>query len=788
MIQGQVAESVPGFSFCGPMQISGFQTSLAVRPLCLLDGLPPAMTDKTESSGEKPAEETATEQQPEAPPPAKSPRKTSSRKKTTDQPATSPAETGMEAEQPGTEETGAESGGDKISADPSGDDGSAGGAETSSDARETETSDASDKAAVTAPDEEYRVLARKYRPTDFTGLVGQDALVKTLSNAFRTGRIAHAFLLTGVRGVGKTTTARIIARALNCIGEDGQGGPTITPCGVCSNCQAIAGDRHVDVIEMDAASRTGVNDVREIIDGVRYLPVQGRYKVYIIDEVHMLSTAAFNALLKTLEEPPPHVKFLFATTEIRKVPVTVLSRCQKFDLRRVEVETLSAHFARICAAEKTEATSDGLAMIARAADGSVRDGLSLLDQAITLGGGLIDEAMVRDMLGLADRERVLSLLDDVFAGRIPQALDGFGVLTSAGADPLVVIQDLLDLIHLLTRLKVVPKNADDLSLPELERTRGREMADALSIPVLTRAWQMCLKGISEIQQALRPREAAEMLLIRMACASDLPDPARLVRSLRKLESAGGPAAGGPGGAGGGGGNAPRAMAGRNSGALFGAGSSTPPNAPPAMAPRLGPGPAAWPEGGYNTGGGQQGQPWPSVASASPAPRDTGLSPNPGSFEAVVELFRQHKEPILAGHLTNNVRLVSFRPGHLEVNPGSFAPPDLPGKVGQLLSEWTGQRWFVSTSTEKGENTLSEQAQKAWVALKDRAAEHDLVRAALELWPDAEITTVRPKDPPASLPEAGPVPVGMGDFGSGEEHVDGLLADDGFEDEDLIDWS
>src|SRR5689334_22969163 len=325
----------------------------------------------------------------------------------------------------------------------------------------------------------YRVLARKYRPVDFTTLVGQEAMVRTLRNAIASGRIAHAFMLTGVRGVGKTTTARIIARALNCIGTDGKGGPTVDPCGVCENCKSITEDRHVDVIEMDAASRTGIDDVRELIEGVRYRPVSARYKVYIIDEVHMLSEKAFNALLKTLEEPPPHVKFVFATTEIRKVPVTVLSRCQRFDLRRVPHETLVDWFAKVASAEKVEISPEALALLARAADGSVRDGLSMLDQAIAHGGGVVDAAQVRDMLGLADRTRVLDLFEKAMRGEAAAVVTALGEMHDSGADPAVVLQDLLELTHWVTRLKVAPEAAAGVA--DSERTRGMAMAAKLSM-------------------------------------------------------------------------------------------------------------------------------------------------------------------------------------------------------------------------------------------------------------------------------------------------------------------
>ena len=415
-------------------------------------------------------------------------------------------------------------------------------------------------AATGAGPKAYRVLARKYRPRDFSELVGQEALVRTLTNAIKSGRLAHAFMLTGVRGVGKTTTARIIARALNCTGPDGTGGPTITPCGVCENCKSITADRHVDVMEMDAASHTGVDDIREIIEGVRYGPVAARYKVYVIDEVHMLSKNAFNALLKTLEEPPEHVKFIFATTEIRKVPVTVLSRCQRFDLRRIDSQTLVKHFNRVAEAEGVTVDPDAMALIARAADGSARDGLSLLDQAMALGGDRLDALQVRDMLGLADRARVVDLFEAAMTGQPRDALDILSDLHRSGADPVVVLQDLLDFTHFLTRFKVVPETAQDPGTPETERVRGGELSGKLGMPALTRAWQILLKGLGEVQSAPVPFDAAEMVIVRLAYSADLPNPADLIR---QLQGSGAPAGGGtPAGqnGGGGGGGGSRAMA------------------------------------------------------------------------------------------------------------------------------------------------------------------------------------------------------------------------------------
>ena len=374
----------------------------------------------------------------------------------------------------------------------------------------------------------YRVLARKYRPQNFSELIGQDAMVQTLANAIERGRIAHAFLLTGVRGVGKTSTARLVAKALNCIGPDGQGGPTITPCGVCEQCKAIAEGRHIDVIEMDAASHTGVDDVREIIDAVRYASVSARYKIYIIDEVHMLSKSAFNALLKTLEEPPEHVKFLFATTEVDKVPLTVLSRTQRFDLRRIPAEKLAAHFAEVSKAEGVEVDEDALRMIARAAEGSARDGLSILDQAIAHGGGTVTAEQVRDMLGLADRGRIRRLLEHVLSADAGATLADLDEAHDLGIDPGSLIRGLMEELHLATRTKA---GASAEALPAEQRESAERLADQLGWGQIHRVWQMLLKGLSDVQVAPDPREAAMMALLRLIHAADLPDPASVLSRL-----------------------------------------------------------------------------------------------------------------------------------------------------------------------------------------------------------------------------------------------------------------
>ena len=546
----------------------------------------------------------------------------------------------------------------------------------------------------------YRVLARKYRPTDFSDLIGQEAMVRTLRNAFSTGRIAHAYMLTGVRGVGKTTTARIIARALNCIGPDGAGGPTIEPCGVCDNCRAILADRHPDVTELDAASNNGVDEVREIIEAVRFRPMQARARVFILDEVHMLTKPAFNALLKTLEEPPPHVKFIFATTEIRKVPVTVLSRCQRFDLRRVRVAELSGHFEKIAAAEGIAIAPAALDMIARAADGSVRDGLSLLDQAIadvdTGAAGAITAEAVTTMLGLADREAVFDLLDAVMAGKPANALAITATAHERGADLGVLLADLLDLVHTLSRLKAVPGLRNSNELPEAERTRGAAMADQLSVPTLGRAWQMLLKGVAEVETAPDRRAAAEMVLIRLCFVADMPPPADLMRRL----SAGG----------------------------------LPPTPSPSAPPSGGGRAMAFGGGGSITASGG--------AIAQAAPELTQTAPTPRSFRDVVALVAEQREAHLHALLLHAVHLVRFAPPVIELRPEPDAPRDLSSRLAALLTKTTGTRWTIAISKLPGEPTIAEQGQAADQSRRINAAEHPLVRAILAAFPGARIDAVQ----------------------------------------------
>jgi DNA polymerase III subunit gamma/tau len=558
-------------------------------------------------------------------------------------------------------------------------------------------------AQPTAP---YRVLARKYRPTRFADLIGQEAMVRTLSNAIAAGRIAHAFVLTGVRGIGKTTTARIIARVLNCVGPDGRGGPTIDPCGVCEHCVAIAEDRHMDVIEMDAASRTGVDEIRDLIDGVRYRPVSARYKVYIVDEVHMLSKNAFNALLKTLEEPPEHVKFVFATTEIRRVPITVLSRCQRFDLRRVDQAMLAKHLQGVAEKEGRKVSDAAAALLGRAADGSVRDGLSLLDRALAHVEGDVGDAPVRELLGLADRTQTFDLFEAVMKGETERALAQLGTLYRSGADPIVVLQDLLDLTHWLTRLKAAPSLADDSAVPEAERARGGTLAKALSVPVLTRTWQMLLKGLAETQGAPSPLAAAEMLMVRLAYAADLPSPGELVASLKD----GGAASPAPSRGG---------------------------EARPSAAPGGPRGPGA---GGGVAQARRVAEPEQVVESA-PAPTAQASLPDPKTFEEVVALFAAKREGILHGLLLNSVHLVRFEPGRIEINapdtPRDFAP-----KLMALLERWTGRRWVVALAREAGAPTLAEQAAARIARQKAQAAQHPLVAAVLAAFPGSAIEAVR----------------------------------------------
>ncbi|WP_399203363.1 DNA polymerase III subunit gamma/tau [Tateyamaria pelophila] len=552
----------------------------------------------------------------------------------------------------------------------------------------------------------YQVLARKYRPETFADLVGQDAMVRTLKNAFQADRIAQAFVMTGIRGTGKTTTARIIAKGMNCIGPDGEGGPTTEPCGQCEHCVAIMEGRHVDVLEMDAASNTSVNDIREIIDSVHYRAASARYKIYIIDEVHMLSNSAFNALLKTLEEPPAHVKFIFATTEIRKVPVTVLSRCQRFDLRRIEPEVMIALLRKIAAGENAEIADDALALITRAAEGSARDATSLLDQAISHGAGETSADQVRAMLGLADRGRVLDLFDMILKGDAAGALTELGGQYADGADPMAVLRDLAEITHWVSVVKITPEAADDPTISPDERSRGQQMAEALSMRVLTRLWQMLLKALDEVAAAPNAMMAAEMAIIRLTHVAELPSPEELVR---KLNAAPAPAA-------------------------------TPTGTASAPSP---------PSGAHAV---QQAQ-TRMVSNPNASGQTTALAQDQNaalarypSFEHVLELIRTNRDVKLLVDVETTLRLANYQPGRIEFVPTDRAPRDLAQRLGARLQMWTGNRWAVTVVNEGGADTVAELRDAAENALRTQAESHPLVQAVLAHFPKAKITDIRtPQD-------------------------------------------
>jgi DNA polymerase-3 subunit gamma/tau len=573
---------------------------------------------------------------------------------------------------------------------------------------EPKKSAVSGPAVADLPADGYRVLARKYRPASFDDLIGQDAMVRTVSNAFESGRIPQAWILTGVRGVGKTTTARILARALNYELPDGSvKEPTIKMPVMGVHCQAIIESRHPDVLEMDAASHNSVEDVRQINDAIRYAPMSARYKVYILDEVHMLSGAAFNALLKTLEEPPPHAKFIFATTEIRKVPVTVLSRCQRFDLRRVDAAVLVKHLESIAAKEKVEIEPAALALIARAAEGSVRDSLSLLDQAIAHAAGPVRAEDVRQMLGLADRVRVVDLFEALMKGDVAAALKELREQYDIGADPAVVLSDLAEFTHFITRVKVVPAVTDDVSLSEAERTRGRAFATQLSMRVLSRAWQMLLKGVAEVQSSGRPVAAAEMVLVRIAYAADLPTPDEVVRSL----SDGGAAPARPQGNGGSAqaqSYAPRFEAPRGS-----------PRSSAAVSPRPADDPVARLD--------------------EPAAIAPTLSV--GSFEELIALAVEKRDISAKMALERDVRLVRCEDGQLEIALEASAPKTLVHDLQRKLTGWTGKRWIVVVSKEEGAPTMRAQAEAQQAEIERGVQSDPLVQAVLNRFPGAKIVGV-----------------------------------------------
>ena len=570
----------------------------------------------------------------------------------------------------------------------------------------------------------YRVLARKYRPDTFSELIGQDALVRTLGNALSLGRLAHAFVLTGVRGIGKTSTARLLAKGLNCIGADGNGEATLEPCGQCEPCKSIAAGRHVDVLEIDAASHTGVDDAREIIEGVGYRPVSARYKIYIIDEVHMMSKSAFNALLKTLEEPPDAVKFIFATTEIRKVPVTILSRCQRYDLRRVPAAMLAGHLGMICQRESIAADEDALAAIARAAEGSVRDALSLLDQAAAMTADKLTNDMVADMLGRPGRRESQTVLTAALAGDTPSALDAFNIAYSRGAEPEMLVTDLLDLIHLAS---MQAAGGSDDALIESEREMIAGLAES-GIARLGRAWQLLLKGHGELGQAPNPAAACEMLIIRLAHTAHMPTPGELMQKLPKTSP------------------------------------SSPPSASLAPAAQAAPAPSATVASSVETA--------PiNTTEIKTAPIETGVG-MPSSLAEIVALAETNGEMLLAARIRNHVKLVSLKPGNLQIGLVGAAPDQLAGDIARYLSQWTGQRWLVSLSESGGSQTLAEEQRDADEKLRDTIASEPLVAQILGIFPGASIDEI--KNPEATdaavtlVDDNGLLPVGQNNDDDEEE--------------------
>ena len=536
-------------------------------------------------------------------------------------------------------------------------------------------------------DNQYVVLARKYRPQNFEDLLGQDALVQTLTNAIKNNRLHHAYILTGIRGVGKTTTARLIAKALNCTGLDGKGGPTIHPCGVCENCKASAAGRHIDVMELDAASRTGVDDIREILDGVRYKPTNARYKIYIIDEVHMLSKNAFNALLKTLEEPPAHVKFIFATTEIRKVPVTVLSRCQRFDLQRLTIEDLTKLFNKIVAAENLKAEDEALHMIAKAADGSARDGLSLLDQAISLGAGVVKTDIVKEMIGLADRSQTFELFEKLVLGDTKETIIKLQEQYKNGANPTTLLQDLINITHLLAKTKLVPSFVNDPSLSEAEKELCQRLGAKVSIAVLSKMWQMMIKGLGELQVAPVQIDALEMILIRIAYSASLPTPYELLNDVKKNSNL----------------------------------SLSRPAAAATSAPA------------------------PVFRAAPAAEPDSELSDTP-KFQAfdrltdLVNYLEQKKMPLAEYALKNDVSVSEFSNGFIKMTVSEKIHPDFILNLHKILTEATGLTWKIELSRGALGVTLADLERAAEEEEKRNIMEYPLVKAIMAEFKGAKIET------------------------------------------------
>ena len=548
----------------------------------------------------------------------------------------------------------------------------------------------------------YQVLARKYRPETFSDLIGQEAMVRTLKNAFDADRIAQAFMMTGIRGVGKTTTARIIAKGMNCIGLEGKTGPTTSPCGQCEHCVAISEGRHVDVLEMDAASRTGVDDIREIIDSVHYRAASARFKIYIIDEVHMLSNNAFNALLKTLEEPPAHVKFIFATTEIRKVPVTVLSRCQRFDLRRIEPEEMIKMLQNLAKLENANISNEALALITRASEGSARDAQSLLDQAISHGAGETNVDQVRSMLGLADRGRVMDLFEFIMRGQAEEALNELGSQYSDGADPIGIIRDLAEITHWVSVIKITPDAADDPTVSPDEKARGQSFSQSLSMRVLTRTWQLLLKALDEISSAPNSMMAAEMAIIRITHVSDLPSPGELVKKLTN---------------------------------------SQPDNTVVKKESSEG--------ATTNTTSSNYIQSQSKETNSTSIDGNTALALDAETlalqyptFESVLEIIRKFRDMKLLIDVENSIRLGSYMPGRIEFTPTKDAPKDLAQRLGQLLQSWTGFRWAVTVVSHCSAKTIQEHRNAEEAQLELDVKLHPFVKTVFEKFPKASITEIK----------------------------------------------
>lgn len=543
---------------------------------------------------------------------------------------------------------------------------------------------------------QYVVLARKYRPQTFDDLLGQDALVQTLTNAIKNNRLHHAYILTGIRGIGKTTTARIIAKALNCTGKDGQGGPTIRPCGVCENCQAIAAGRHIDVMELDAASRTGVDDIREILDGVRYKPTNARYKIYIIDEVHMLSKNAFNALLKTLEEPPSHVKFIFATTEIRKVPITVLSRCQRFDLQRLSIENLMTLFTRILEKEQIAADNEALQIIAKAADGSARDGLSMLDQAISLGAGKVETGIVKNMIGLADRNQTFELFEQLVKGQTDALLGNIQEQYKNGANPLTILQNLVNITHMIAKAKIIPSSADEISLSENEKDLCKRLAPEISIAILSKVWQMLIKGISELAIAPVQIDALEMILIRIAYSANLPTPYELLNDVKKNSSL------------------------------------VSYSAVPAVSVRQESVPAEKKNSNLSS---------PAPVAEVSATAGSAVFNKP---EDLIEYMENHKKILAACALKQDVSIHEFRDGYIKMTADIKIDTDFLMNLHKILLEATGKEWKIDSSHGALGETIAAKERAAEEEYKRNISEYPLVKAILAEFKGAKIETLTRK--------------------------------------------